>query len=260
MGAFLIRISIFILLFSLSCFSFSLLLFAEEGSQKEEVKEVKEERPKTLCQGKLSNLLSPFCTEARSVFLYGSLLTTGIYLSRADTSNRVRINTIKEKPLKDTANVGNIIGLGFLNASYFTYQALWGNVHNAELMAEASAYTAAVTWILKHLVNERRPGNSNDTKSFPSGHTSMAFAFSSVVGARHGLGWGSLAYLTAVFIAYTRIHDDYHYLHDVVFGATLGMSYGLGIHYNHKQGHPYWVMPVPTADGKGMQLVMKIPF
>lgn len=262
-------------IFSLSpfiCYGLNSTAFAEStkdlnkmenisGSNEENKEKNKVEQTQLLrCDGHFSNLLSPFCTEARNLFIYGSLLSAGIYLSRADTSNKVRINTIKEKPLRDSATVGGIIGLGFLNATYVIHQSIWGEIHNAELMAEASAYAGVITWVLKRAVSEGRPGNPNDTRSFPSGHTSMAFAFSSVVGARHGIWWGSLAYATALFIAYSRIHDDYHYLHDVVFGATLGMSYGLGIHYNHKLGHPYWLMPAPTEDGKGGQMIIRVPF
>ncbi|MBF0207139.1 MAG: phosphatase PAP2 family protein [Oligoflexia bacterium] len=215
---------------------------------------------KERCTGTFSNLLSPFCTDAKYVFVYGSIITTGIYLSRSNTSNKVRIATLREKPLRDSASAGSVIGLGFLNAAYVLQQGLKGEVNNAELMAEASLYTALITWILKYSVSEARPSNPKDLRSFPSGHTSLAFAFASVIGARHNAIWGTLAYLTATFVAYSRIHEDYHYLHDVVFGATLGMSYGLGIHFNHKLGHPYWLMPAPSPDGKGTQIVFKISF
>lgn len=216
-------------------------------------------KPSAICTGTFSNLLSPFCTEARPFLIYGSLLTTGLYISRANTSNKVRVASLRERPLRNASYIGDAIGYGYLNVAYVLGHALWGKMNSAELMAEASIYTGIVTWGLKQLVNEPRPGNNKDTQSFPSGHASMAFAFASVVGVEHGWEWGTVAYATALFISFSRIQDDYHYLHDVIFGATLGLSYGLGIHYNHKRGHPYWFMPAPTADGKGAQVIFKVP-
>ncbi|MBF0362996.1 MAG: phosphatase PAP2 family protein [Oligoflexia bacterium] len=216
----------------------------------------------SICRGILSNLLVPFCTDARYIMFYGSLLTSGVYFSRTNTSNRVRVEALKSQPLNPSVSqIGNYIGLGFLNGSYFLQQFFWGDKKNAELMAEASLYTALVTLVLKTTVSEARPGNPNDTNSFPSGHTSMAFAFASVVGIKHQWYWGLLAYATAAFISYSRIQSDYHYLHDVIFGATLGLTYGFGINHNHQiYGKPYWVDLLPTKDSLGGKLTFNLGF
>jgi membrane-associated phospholipid phosphatase len=45
--------------------------------------------------------------------------------------------------------------------------------------------TAAETWALKHTVHETRP-NGKDERSFPSGHTSVAFASAGYIQQRYG--------------------------------------------------------------------------
>ena len=119
--------------------------------------------------------------------------------------------------------------------------------HRAGVMTLATAYSAGITTGLKYAVREPRPNNGADRKSFPSGHATTAFAFSAVVGAEHGWDWGIPAYLLAALVAYSRMNDNKHYVHDVVAGATIGTAYGLGVHYVRRgRGSsrfsftPYW--------------------
>jgi membrane-associated phospholipid phosphatase len=89
--------------------------------------------------------------------------------------------------------------------------------------------------IIKVSVRERRPDDTNDRSSFPSGHSATVFAFASVVAMDHGWQWGIPAYTLAAFVGYSRINDNRHYLHDVVAGATLGIGYGLGVGYKMRE-------------------------
>ena len=65
-----------------------------------------------------------------------------------------------------------------------------------------------------------------DYQSFPSGHASVTFAAATVI-ERH-LGWkkAALAYVIAAYVASSRIHDNRHYLSDVIFGAATGTIAG----------------------------------
>ena len=77
------------------------------------------------------------------------------------------------------------------------------------------------TTTLKLLVGRERPDGS-DRRSFPSGHTSMAFQGASFIHFRYG-GLPALAALGgAVFTGYSRVYADKHYIGDVVAGAALG--------------------------------------
>ena len=69
------------------------------------------------------------------------------------------------------------------------------------------------------------PGSSHD--SFPSGHTTEAFAVASVIATR-SKGWEIpvIAYAAAALVAMDRINTRDHFSSDVVAGAFLGTTVG----------------------------------
>ncbi len=92
-------------------------------------------------------------------------------------------------------------------------------------MGQAFVVTAAYTEILKRAASRTRPDLSN-SKSFPSGHTSNAFALATVVSSHYGRKAGVAAYALAGLVGVSRIERDKHYLSDVVAGAALGVIVG----------------------------------
>ena len=96
-------------------------------------------------------------------------------------------------------------------------------------MFRATAYTGLVTTGLKELQLEQRPRRDGDFKSFPSGHASNAFAFAGTIYRNHGPIYGVPAMGMAVFVGLSRLNDNAHYIHDVLFGAGIGLSYAFGI-------------------------------
>lgn len=82
---------------------------------------------------------------------------------------------------------------------------------------------SAVTYILKPSINRRRP-NGRGNLSFPSGHTSFTFGIAEVVRTLYGNRAGTLFYLMALNTGISRIHDNKHYLSDVIAGAGLGIG------------------------------------
>jgi membrane-associated phospholipid phosphatase len=216
------------------------------------------------CGKWFDNFNSPVCTDAKYIFWTGTAITGAIYFSKSKISHRFRTASLRKKPIDRYSKIGEIIGWGYLNGTYFFGSLIAGgkkNRKNAEYMAEASTYTLISTLLLKETIQEQRPDGSDEFDSFPSGHTSMAFAFASVVTANHSIFWGGLAHLTAFFIGFSRIQDDRHYLHDVIAGMTLGMSYGWGIYLNHKEyNKPFWFAATPTNDMRGVQLALNYKF
>lgn len=91
--------------------------------------------------------------------------------------------------------------------------------------------------LLKPLVERPRPWLDvagliplvveNDPASFPSGHTSAAFAFASAMVAALPWTWGKVAaVLVAVLMGFSRLYVGVHYPTDVLCGALLGVLYG----------------------------------
>ncbi len=88
------------------------------------------------------------------------------------------------------------------------------------------AVTAGFTELLKHSVHELRPDRS-DNSSFPSRHTSWAFAASSVLSRElHGYSpwWSVGAQAAATGVGLQRVMSGRHYGSDVVAGAALGVA------------------------------------
>ena len=81
--------------------------------------------------------------------------------------------------------------------------------------------TLGVTFALKYSIDEKRPNGGSH--SFPSGHASVAFSGASFLQKRYGWNYGIPAYIVALFVGYSRIESDNHYLHDVLAGAAIGV-------------------------------------
>ena len=92
-------------------------------------------------------------------------------------------------------------------------------------LLDATIVNLGYTELIKLVVGRERP-NGQDNKSFPSGHTSNAFALAAVAERHYGWKVGVPAYLLAGAVGASRLQQDKHYLSDVVAGATLGYIVG----------------------------------
>jgi len=98
----------------------------------------------------------------------------------------------------------------------------------------AQLVNGGATLVIKAAVNRPRPAVSDPTlialedariHSFPSGHTSSAFALATSVSLDHPQ-WYVIApaYLYASLVAYSRCYLGVHYPSDVLAGAALGTA------------------------------------
>jgi membrane-associated phospholipid phosphatase len=125
---------------------------------------------------------------------------------------------------------------------------------------EAVVVGDLVTGALKGLAGRSRPFVSNDTnprdfkfgagitnsdrQSFPSGHTTSAFAAAAAVTAETGRWWpgstkfiGPLMYGGATMVGLSRMYHNKHWASDVALGAAIGTFAGQKVaQYNHS--HP----------------------
>jgi len=85
------------------------------------------------------------------------------------------------------------------------------------------AGTLGVTYALKWTVRKGRPNGENNL-SFPSGHTSVAFASAAFIQRTYGWKWGLPAYGLAAYVGYTRITVKKHDGWDVFSGALIGTA------------------------------------
>jgi membrane-associated phospholipid phosphatase len=110
-------------------------------------------------------------------------------------------------------------------------------------MIQALAIGNLITQTLKYTTQRQRP-DSSGANSFPSGHASDTFAIATVL-ERHA-GWkGAIpGYAFASYVAASRLHDNRHYLSDVVFGAAVGLIAGRTV-TRHGREIPITVTSVP---------------
>lgn len=108
---------------------------------------------------------------------------------------------------------------------------------------------------LKEAFPEWRPDMS-DRKSFPSGHTSRAFAAAATLYNREGADVGIPAMVVAGFVGLARVKADKHHWYDVAVGAGIGTASGFLI--TNKRGEKQAAI-VPWGDTKsaGISLAMR---
>lgn len=88
------------------------------------------------------------------------------------------------------------------------------------------ATAMAITHSLKKTVHKQRPEGRHLYDSFPSGHTSSAFAGAAFIQRRYGWEYGKWTYLLATIVAVSRMEgpDGWHDIYDVTAGALIGIG------------------------------------
>ena len=122
-------------------------------------------------------------------------------------------------------------------------------------LLRAQAITEILVEPIKFATQRTRPDGSNN-QSFPSGHAAITFAGATVL-ERH-LGWkkSALAYVVAAYVASSRMHDNRHYLSDVVFGAAVGTIAGRVV---TEHGRETWTLVPAAVPGGAVILFTKVP-
>src|SRR5262245_21110910 len=95
-------------------------------------------------------------------------------------------------------------------------------------MGQAVIVNFLYTFAIKVSVRRTRPDGS-DKYSFPSGHSSNAFALAQVWVEQYGWKAAMPGYLIASYIAGSRLALNKHFLSDIVAGGTLDIIVGKSV-------------------------------
>lgn len=152
----------------------------------------------------------------------------------------------------DTEKIGDILSATIPIAAYGTTLYL-DDEEGQYQFYKSYGTTLAVTFALKYTVQEKRP-DSDDTDSFPSGHTSSAFSGATFIYKRYGFKYAAIPYLCAIYTGYSRVYSDRHFTHDVIAGALIGTasSWFFTIPYKNLN-----ITPEVGAGYKGLQFNYK---
>ena len=165
--------------------------------------------------------------------------------------------------VREVATPGSVI----IGSTLYIVGRTGGNERMAELGLhglEALAVGGAITYLIKGTVGRARPymgvtqprdfalgrGFANeDYRSFPSGHTVMAFAAAAAVTGTTDRWWpnttwyvGPALYGGAALAGISRMYNNKHWASDVAVGAAIGTFAGLKvIRFHHHTNPDNWI-------------------
>lgn len=123
-------------------------------------------------------------------------------------------------------------------------------------LVRALIVSETVTYGIKIAVQRDRP--TGECCAFPSGHSAAAFATASVLERHLGYRGAWPTFLIATYVATSRLHDNRHFLSDVVFGSAVGISTGWTVVGRHGRSQ-FALTPMPVPGGLGVALSRKTP-
>lgn len=133
-------------------------------------------------------------------------------------------------------------------------------------LTEATLFATSITLITKTVIGRARPYRQdnqyytnpftfdNDYNSFPSGHTTLAFAYSTVMANEiNNIFWKIGWYTAAGLVGYSRIYHNQHWFSDVLMGAAIGYFSGEFVN-NENKNNKTSVSLFPIPGGLAIQL------
>jgi membrane-associated phospholipid phosphatase len=123
-------------------------------------------------------------------------------------------------------------------------------------MVRALVVSQTLTQGIKIAVRRDRP--TGECCAFPSGHASATFATAAVIERHFGYRGSWPMFLIASYVATSRLHDNRHFLSDVVFGAAIGVSSGWTVVGRHGRSQ-FALTPVPVRGGMMVALTRQAP-
>jgi membrane-associated phospholipid phosphatase len=118
-------------------------------------------------------------------------------------------------------------------------------------LVRAQIVSQAIVHGMKYSIRRNRP--TGECCAFPSGHAATAFAVASVLERHLGYraAWPTL--LAAAYVGTSRLHDNRHFLSDVIFGSAVGIATGWTVVGRHGR-KDFALAPVPVPGGIALAL------
>lgn len=207
-------------------------------------------------------------------------ITGGVLLVAEQFDDKWKEEIVSESPpyySKSVEQVGDAWGDMRLSGPFilgvYGY-GRWSNdaqyINASHDMLQSVVYTGVMTQVLKETFKRERPNLAIDESgwfgsgsSFPSGHTSVAFAVSrSYLNSldNPSLATKVLFYGLATSTALARTYENYHWASDVIAGALLGI-YTADFVSDRNKDHRSNVVysPYVSGDAIGVQLNWQLP-
>ncbi len=152
-------------------------------------------------------------------------------------------------------DVGGNAGTGYVHAGGAVATYVVGRLAHSPRTANAGAdlirgqvLDTILTQGIKASVRRHRPGRTDGSFAFPSGHTSSAWTSATVLWRHFGWKAGVPASAVGAWVAAGRVQQGQHFLSDVVFGAAVGIASGRTVTIGHGR-RALRVGPSPVAGG-----------
>lgn len=189
---------------------------------------------------------SPYHWDSKSLLNFSAVMSGGLLLYTVDQDINFWFqqnkNTSSEELSTVVSSFGHGIFLSSLIVSFYTGGELFNSVglrKTALLSLESWLTSGMIVWGVKFITGRARPYTDEKSSSFrpfslnssfhsfPSGHSSSAFAVATVI-ADQTEAWGVdvLVYSLASLVAISRVHDEKHWASDVLVGSALGYFIG----------------------------------
>jgi membrane-associated phospholipid phosphatase len=227
-----------------------------------------------------SYFTAPLRFSAYDWFLFGGLAAANTALITVDQEGRELLGTGTTRSLNDDfwdipTRYGVVTYANILSLGIYTGGLLSGcdDVRTTgRLLFESISYSGISVMALRFAFGRARPYNgdsewdfrwfegSNEIQSFPSGHTTVAFALSTVLAEQFGGVWARIGfYGMASMTAYARVRNNQHWVSDVVSGGILGLLTGLYVvdRERERPSNETGLLVTPTPGG--IRIVYRLP-
>ncbi len=222
---------------------------------------------------------SPGSWESRQWFAAGSVLAAGSVIYIFDDDIRKIFQRNRSDFLDYTSKYifepwGSGLYPALLFGGYYIHGLATNNKKSRKIAlggTQAFIMGAISSQILKHIFHRHRPNQDEPPDpglwegpfkgwqytSFPSGHTTAAFAIASFMsGVYKDKVWvGILSYGIATGVGLSRIYDNVHWPTDVLIGAAVGFAIGKSV-YNFMDSRTAFSFGI--SDTGGISLAYRI--